>query len=310
MMTETYIWNPADHQLDIPLPREFSFAQNLAHLSNAPNECLYRTGSSLLRKAIPAGTRIFVAEISESIDRKVLTAAFPGDEKPETPEERDAIAGYIMEWFDLGTDLAPFYELAARDPLLQAPADNYYGLRCMGIPDLFEGLCWGILGQQINLAYAYTLKRRLVEAYGRSAVVNGEVHYVFPDPAVIAALTPEDMDGLGLSQKKREYLIGVAQLFAEGELSKDMLLQLGDHALIEKKLVSIRGIGPWTANYVLMKSLRFPTAFPIDDVGLHNSVKHALGMDRKPTRQELLELSAGWSGWEAYATFYLWRLLY
>lgn len=309
-MTEATNWNPAERRLEIPLPREFSFAQNLAHLSNAPNECLYSIGPNVIRKAISAGSTILVTEVSESRDQQVLYVAFPGDVQPETVEERETVAGYILEWFDLNRDLAPFYELAARDPLLQAPADSYYGLRCMGIPDLFEGLCWGILGQQINLAYAYTLKRRLVEAYGRSSVVSGDRYFVFPDPAVIAALTPEDMDGLGLSQKKREYLIGVARLFAEGDLSKDMLLQLGDHASIENQLVSIRGIGPWTANYVLMKSLRYPTAFPIDDVGLHNAVKHALGMDRKPTRQELLKLSAGWSGWEAYATFYLWRLLY
>ena len=309
-MTEAAIWNSTDRRLEIPLPKEFSFAQNLAHLSTAPNECLYSIGPNVIRKAISAGSKIFVTEVTGSLDRRMMYAAFPGEAQPDTTEEREAVAGYIREWFDLSRDLAPFYELAARDPLLQGPIENYYGLRCMGIPDLFEGLCWGILGQQINLAYAYTLKRRLVEAYGRSADVNGIVYYVFPEPSVIAALTPEDMDGLGLSQKKREYLIGVARLFTDGELSKPMLLQLGDHASIEKKLVSIRGIGPWTANYVLMKSLRFPTAFPIDDVGLHNAVKHALGMDRKPTRQELLELSAAWSGWEAYATFYLWRLLY
>ena len=78
----------------------------------------------------------------------------------------------------------------------------------------------------------------------------------------------------------------------------------------EKRLTAMRGIGPWTANYAIMRCLRLPDAFPIDDVGLHNAIKLQLGMERKPTKAELLELSRGWSGWEAYATFYLWKLLY
>jgi DNA-3-methyladenine glycosylase II len=79
---------------------------------------------------------------------------------------------------------------------------------------------------------------------------------------------------------------------------------------VEKSLIKIRGIGPWTANYVLMRCLRFPTAFPIDDVGLINAIKTLLNMDRKPTKDEILALSIPWANWESYATFYLWRVLY
>ena len=89
-----------------------------------------------------------------------------------------------------------------------------------------------------------------------------------------------------------------------------MLLETNDVKEAEKILTKIRGIGPWTANYVLMRCLRFTSAFPIDDVGLHNAVKHVIGSEQKPTKEELLNLSAPWKGWEAYATFYLWRFLY
>ena len=76
----------------------------------------------------------------------------------------------------------------------------------------------------------------------------------------------------------------------------------------EKLLVRIRGIGPWTANYVLMRCLRFPTAFPIDDVGLHNVIKLLTGSETKPTK--IKEYATTWTNWESYATFYLWRTLY
>ena len=89
----------------------------------------------------------------------------------------------------------------------------------------------------------------------------------------------------------------------DGKLTKELLLEAGSLKKAEKQLVGIRGIGPWTANYVLMRCLRMPAAFPIDDVGLHNAIKHLLGLEAKPTKKEILELSAGWANWESYATF-------
>lgn len=120
----------------------------------------------------------------------------------------------------------------------------------------------------------------------------------------------EELDSLRMTARKSEYLIDTAAAVASGELSKERLLAAGGLKEAERLLVGRRGIGPWTAHYVIMRCLRYPDAFPIDDVGLHNAIKLQMGLDRKPTKSELLELSADWAGWEAYATFYLWRLLY
>ncbi len=99
---------------------------------------------------------------------------------------------------------------------------------------------------------------------------------------------------------------GIAKLMANGELSREQLMNM-NFKDAEKYLLKIRGIGPWTANYVLMRCPRFQTAFPIDDMGLINSIKILRIMDRKPTKDEILELSCPWKNWESYATFYLWR---
>lgn len=74
--------------------------------------------------------------------------------------------------------------------------------------------------------------------------------------------------------------------------------------------MAIRGVGAWTADYVMMKCLHHPAAFPIADVGLHQAIKRQLGLERKPTIEEIEEMSTNWGGWQAYATFYLWRSLY
>lgn len=297
--------------LKLPVPREFNFTQNLNYLTDAPNECLYRVHEKRIYKALPIGQRIYVIEVFEDPDvPQTLLVSFVGEPVPQDSAELETIARYVREWFDLDTDLVPFYELAEKDLLLHTIIRSFYGLRKMGIPDLFEAICWGIIGQQINLSFAFTLKRRLVETYGKSVTIDGITYHVFPEPDTIAALSVEDMEELRMTVRKREYLIDVARLFVEGKLSKKALLQIGDHKKIEKRLVSIRGIGPWTANYVLMRCLHIPTAFPIDDVGLHNAVKHALGVEQKPSRDELLKLTVGWANWESYATFYMWRLLY
>ncbi|MCR8634270.1 Ada metal-binding domain-containing protein [Paenibacillus radicis (ex Xue et al. 2023)] len=302
-------WEDNKQELILITPKEFSFSENMKYMSNSPDECLFHTRDQKIYKAIPVGQETPVVEISSNSEN-VMTIRFIGETTPSRRWVRAEVARYVREWFDLDTDLLPFYEMARTDALLQRAVDSFYGLRTIGIPDLFEAICWGIIGQQINLTFAYTLKRRLVETFGRGLECEGELYWVFPTPDEIAALTVEDLGLLRMTVKKCEYLIGVARLIAAGELTKELLLNAGDDKKAEKMLVKVRGIGPWTANYVLMRCLRFPSAFPIDDVGLHNSIKHLQGTENKPTKNEILQLSSTWTNWESYATFYLWRFLY
>jgi DNA-3-methyladenine glycosylase II len=302
-------WEDNEQELKLFLPTEFSFAENIKYLSNAPNECLFHIKDERIYKAVPVGDETPIIEISVN-EENVMAIRFLGDTTPSRKCVRAAVARYVREWFDLDTPLLPFYELAKTDVLLQRAVDSFYGLRNIGIPDLFEAICWGIIGQQINLTFAYTLKRRLVENFGRRVECDGEEYWVFPTPQQIAGLTVEDLDVVRMTVKKCEYIIDIAQLIVEGKLSKELLAGAGDYKKAEKMLVKIRGIGPWTANYVLMRCLRIPSAFPIDDVGLHNAIKHLMGTETKPTKEEIIQLSSKWTNWESYATFYLWRFLY
>ncbi|TKI57792.1 DNA-3-methyladenine glycosylase 2 family protein [Brevibacillus antibioticus] len=301
-------WVDNREEIILSVPAEFSFSQNLQYLSRASNECMFHIQNGRLYKAIPIEQDSQVVEIHAD-NEQGLTVRFLSPSLP-TEQVRTEVARYIRDWFDLDRDLVPFYELAAGDALLQQSVEKFYGLRTMGIPDLFEALSWGIIGQQINLTYAYTLKRRLVETFGRQVEFEGQTYWLFPTAEKIAGLSVADLDGLHMTTKKCEYLIDVAQLIVEGKLSKELLWDGGDYQTAEKRLTSIRGIGPWTANYVLMRCLRIPSAFPIDDVGLHNAIKFLLGKEKKPTKAEIRELSKAWTNWESYATFYLWRFLY
>lgn len=302
-------WADYCGELKLVLPKEFNFNENVNYLARNSNECLFHIQNNRISKAIQIGEETLIIEVS-SVDDNYLNIRFLGESKPTTTAIRAEVARYVREWFDLDRDLRPFYTLAKEDPLLGPAVDSYYGLRIIGIPDLFEALCWGILGQQINLSFAYTLKRRLVEKFGRSIIHDGVTYWIFPSPKDIATLSPWELESLRMTKKKSEYLIGVAGLMVQGTLTKELLLNVGSHQQAEKTLVKIRGIGPWTANYVLMRCLRYSCAFPIDDVGLHNAIKLRLGKELKPTKDEIMELAVNWTNWESYATFYLWRFLY
>jgi len=200
--------------------------------------------------------------------------------------------------------------MANGDPLLKRLAERYYGLRLIGIPDLFEALAWSVIGQQINLNFAYTLKKRLVEAFGEKVTGDGRDFCLFPSPETVAGLSPETLLKMQFSRNKTEYLVGIARRITSGELSKEIILKEGnDLNAMRAKLLEIRGVGQWTADYVLMKCFRLPSAFPIGDVGLHNALKIQLGLPQKPSLKEIEKIAAGWKDWEAYATFYLWRSL-
>jgi DNA-3-methyladenine glycosylase II len=238
----------------------------------------------------------------------VIQVEFPANST--TFRIREEVAQYVWEWFDLGRDLRSFYQIAQQDKVLQSIVLKYDGLRIIGIPDLFEALTWAIIGQQINLTFAYTLKKRFVEHFGESLTFEGDNFWVFPSPEKIVSINVDELRDLQFATRKAEYIIGIAKAITDGKLTKEMLQQKEDYEQMKKLLIEFRGVGEWTADYVIMKCLQDPVAFPIADVGLHNGLKYQLALERKPTIEEIKELATNWDGWQAYATFYLWRSLY
>ncbi|MFJ7887105.1 DNA glycosylase [Lysinibacillus xylanilyticus] len=301
-------WHEVNDVIVITLPENFDMNANLGYLTREKNECMYEIENDTITKIIAIGENRSLVQVSV-INNEQMVVQFLNESRPSEKWQREEIVKYIHEWFDLDNDLTPFFEMAKADPLLKMPARKFYGLRVIGIPDLFEALCWGVLGQQINLAFAYSLKKQFVEGFGDSIEWYGKKYWVFPSYERIAQLTPTDLADIKMTVRKSEYIIGIARLMASGELSREKLMKM-NFKEAEKYLIKIRGIGPWTANYVLMRCLRFQTAFPIDDVGLINSIKILNNMNRKPTKDEILEISLPWKNWESYAIFYLWRVLY
>ena len=299
-------WKLDSTYIQIIPPKEFDFQECLVFLNRSNQELLHQMKDGHIYKLLKIDESLILVKLG--YENHVIKVEFPNHQPSE--ESCRKVAEYVWEWFDLDSDLAGFYEMAAKDKVLNKMAQQYYGLRILCIPDLFEALIWAIIGQQINLTFAYTLKKRLIEHFGESLTVNGDIFSLFPSYKKIASIDLEDLKKLQFTGRKAEYIIGIANSMKNGEITKESLLLQQDNQKIIKSLTAIRGIGPWSADYVMMKCFHSITSFPIGDVGLQNALKNCLGMERKPTVEEMKKLAENWEGWEAYATFYLWRSLY
>lgn len=288
----------------IPVPYEFDFGQNLEFLKRSPRELLHRVNDKEVVKALQWNGEKILISIVEGKNQLVVNFL----NGSPTSEIRDFVKNYIREWFDLENDIAPFYELASKDKLLKPLIEKYFGYRIIGQPDLFESIVWAVLGQQINLQFAYTLKQRFVEKFGERLRFQDSDYFLFPSPQIVAGLSDEILLSLQFSRQKSKYTITLGEAFASGEISKEKLRGL---PLEEAKniLMKVKGVGNWTANYALMKTFRYKDAFPLEDAGVHNAIKNLKKMDRKPTLEEVKRLFKKYKGWEAYATLYLWKSL-
>ena len=291
-------------KFSIKIPEDFNFQACLQFLQRSDLECLFFVKKECVFFPIEIQSQIFIVQVLGKKDRleiEILNADL-------FPEGELRIKDYILEWFDIRRDLTAFNQMCSNDFLLKNINLKHRGLRLIGIPNLTEALSWAIIGQQINLTFAYTLKKRLIENFGKKIKFERNDFFLFPSAKTISQLTENDLRPFQFSRSKIKYLTGVTKAIAENEISKKHLSQI-PYKEAKTLLLSYKGIGNWTADYVLMKCIRSTNAFPITDVGLHNAIKKQLNLKQKPSLEEIEQWSDNWKGWEAYATFYLWHSL-
>ena len=299
-------WDDGRTSVFLRLPKEFDFAKCLSFLARSSEEPCHLVKQNTLYKLLKFEGNPLLLKIRLQ-NKDCLSIEFL-TKRPKR-SIRAKVAKYVWNWFDLETNLKPFYRMAQSDTVLKDIADTYYGLRIVSIPDLFEAICWAVMGQHINLNFAYTLKKRFVESFGERFRINGRIFHLFPTPEVIANQTVGNFRQLQFTGKKSEYIIELAKKMKEGILSKNTLLKEDSFKSAKKELMRLHGVGKWTAEYVSLRCLKDPAAFPVDDVGLQNAIKLQLRLSAKPSIAEIYKFLRHWENWEAYAAFYLWNSL-
>jgi len=211
-----------------------------------------------------------------------------------------ALLGRLRNLFDLSARPDVIAAQLMRDALLAEAVARNPGLRVPGAFDGFELAVRAILGQQIRVKAATTLAGRFAAAFGEPVdTPHPGLTRLCPTPQRIAAAKVEELTALGILEARARSILLVAEEVASGRLRLEAGAQ--PDATIER-LVALPGIGRWTAQYIAMRALRWPDAFPKEDIALRNSLGGVT-----PARAE--QLSQAWRPWRSYATLHLWQSL-
>ncbi|MFC1916991.1 DNA-3-methyladenine glycosylase family protein, partial [Chloroflexota bacterium] len=216
----------------------------------------------------------------------------------------DAAKHRIAWLLDTGTDLSPFYAMASQDPVLAPLAGGLWGLHLPHAASVFEALILAILGQQISSHVARLLRTRLTETFGVPMEIDGVTYHAFPRPEDLAAAGVERLRAIKFSGRKSEYIADITGAVASGKLELEALHQQPDDEII-RVLIGIRGVGLWTAHWLLINALGRSDGFPHNDLALLRTLGLLVNEGTPFQPEEALQYSVRWSPFRSYVTAYL-----
>ncbi len=209
------------------------------------------------------------------------------------------------EWMlGIEQDLSAFYAMARDDQQLAPVVELMHGLHIPRTATTYEALILAILGQQISIHVARMLRTLLIETYGRSMEHAGATYCAFPAPEALCAAGVDGLRKIKFSGRKAEYVVDIASKVASGELDLDGLRRRSGEEIVER-LTALRGIGPWTAHWLMIRSLGQTDGVPDGDLALQRTLGFLANGGRRMSAEEALAHSQRWCPYRSYAVTYL-----
>lgn len=292
----------AEHEFTLRLPRSYRPQDPLAFLGRDPDSPSERAngrhGATAVRvDGTPGVLRLEFVQGGVRC-RLVARRAVPGAAVREAH-------GIVCRILDLGSRPGSFERRLAREPSLASLVRGRRGLRLPGTATVFEALTWAVLGQQVNVAFAAALRRALISLAGTDA---GDGFIAHPTAGEVARLDVSELTTRRFSGPKADYLIGAARRIAGDGLDLECM-PAGLATAAESSLRAVRGIGPWTAGYVLMRGCGFADCVPVGDAGLGEALRRRHGLERRPDPRTTRSLMEPYAPHRSLATAHLWRSL-
>jgi AraC family transcriptional regulator of adaptative response / DNA-3-methyladenine glycosylase II len=285
----------------VQLPSAWREAEILAYHARDPESLCERVDGRQMFKALETPDGPAILEISLEGDgawcRAHATARLGRDSMAALHTAAVRMLGFANE-------VAGFEVRASRDQKLSPVVARRKGLRVPLTPTGFDGLAWAIIGQQVNVKFATTLRRAVIELAGEPV----EAMRAHPTAARVAALDPKDLTSRKFSRSKAEYLIEAARQVADGTLDAEKIGE-GSAAAAEKSLTRIRGIGTWTARYMLLRGAGFADCAPVGDSALATALHRLHQLPERPDVKETETLMREYAPHRSLATAHLWASL-
>ena len=263
---------------------------------------------SVYRRLLDLDDKLVLASVRSigTLDAPELALELQGPEL--SPDDVESATDRVSWLLGVDQDLAPFYELGRADQAMAGLVEQFYGLHLPHTASVFEALVLAVLGQQISTSVARIIRTLLIETFGPSAEFDGETYYAFPRPASIWASSPAELHTMKLTQRKSEYVHGLAGSALDPEMGLERLEELTDQEIVEK-LVALRGVGMWTAQWALIRAVGRPDALPLGDLALRRVVSRLFMDGENVNDAKVEEIAQRWSPYRTYATVYLFSAL-
>lgn len=211
----------------------------------------------------------------------------------------------IGRLFNLNFNLTEFYTESKNDKVIASLTRKFCGLKSPTTQFAFEALVDSIVEQQISLKVAHAFEKRIIKKWGDALYLDDEVYYAYPTSKNLAKATQQELRGIGLSERKAEYVKNVASIIAEGKLDLESLACGKTSNEIIEELDKIKGVGVWTAELTMLRGMQRLEALPADDLGLRRTIAHFYCNDKEITSSQARDIAKNWGTWKGLAAYYL-----
>jgi DNA-3-methyladenine glycosylase II len=290
----------AAHELSMALAEGYRSQDVIAFHSRDQEQVAEQVSASRIRKGVLLDGVPILLDIALAPGRAHCVIDADAELSAAT---RARARAALTNLLGLRIDPAPFEAFACDDALLGPVVKRRPGLRIVQSATVFEALTWAIIGQQINVAFAVALRRNFILQAGRR---HGSGLWCYPEAGDVARLELEALTSRKFSRSKAETLLLLARLVDSGELALDAD---ADAAEVGARLLAVKGIGPWTVNYTLLRGYGYPDCSLHGDVAVRSAFQQLLGEDSKPDIARTEALLARYRPHRTMAAAYLWASL-
>jgi DNA-3-methyladenine glycosylase II len=285
------------------VPFNFDLTADIFHDSD-PQIRSYANG--IFSQVLRVNEKFVLVEVSSvgSVEQPYLTNKVKSN-APISSSEKTKVRDMITFIFNLNFSLTDFYSSIRDDPVMSYISSQLFGLKNPTTVTVFESLIDSIVEQQISIKVAHQIEMRLTKKFGEVLTLYNNTFYAYPTPESIAASNVAEVQKVGLSGRKAEYIHGAAKLIAEGKLDIEGLKKEPKPERIIEVLDEVKGVGVWTAELTMLRGMHKLDSFPADDFGIQRVISRYYCEGKPIKAAKAREIAELWGNWKGLAAFYL-----